>query len=210
MMRATSLEEWKDAMRMRGRPNSSFTYADADGNIFYLWNASLPSLPHAASGDSMPIPVKRTSDAWTHYVPFDSLPQFLNPPWGYVHNENDPPYYTNMVAPLDPTRYPPYYPPPRLGFRSQHAISLGARDRGVFSIIDRLDEAGLDQAALQEIAAPMSDRQMHHVGHDIDARHQPARKTEATRHRVVMHLVFGLFRGVEGGHAVGVEPVGHA
>lgn len=124
MMRAENLAEWKDAMRMRARNTSSFTYADVDGNIFYVWNASLPSLPHKPTGDSVAIPVKRFRDAWTHYVPFDSLPQFLNPPWGYVHNENDAPYYTNMFAPLDPAKYPAYFPPPRLGLRSQLSISL--------------------------------------------------------------------------------------
>ncbi|HEX4682788.1 MAG TPA: penicillin acylase family protein [Gemmatimonadaceae bacterium] len=124
MMRAGTLGEWQDAMRMRARINSSFTYADVDGNIYYVWNASLPSLPHPATGDTTAIPVKRTTDAWTHLVPYDSLPQFLNPPWGYVHNENDAPYYTNMFEPLDPKKYPAYFPPPRLGLRSQLAISL--------------------------------------------------------------------------------------
>src|SRR6185503_5019928 len=124
MMRSGTLDEWKAAMRMRARINSSFTYADVDGNIYYVWNASLPSLPHPPTGDSMPIPVRETTDAWTHLVPYDSLPQFLNPPWGYIHNENDAPYYTNMFQPLDPRGYPPYFPPPHLGLRSQLAISL--------------------------------------------------------------------------------------
>ena len=89
MMRATSLAEWKDAMRMRARLNSSFTYADRAGNIFYLWNAALPALPHPSGGDSVATPVRRTTDAWTTYVSLDSLPQVLNPLGGYVHNEND-------------------------------------------------------------------------------------------------------------------------
>jgi acyl-homoserine-lactone acylase len=129
MMRAHSLAEWKDAMRMRARVNSSFTYADRAGNIYYLWNASLPVLPHPSGGDSIAIPVRRTSDAWSAYLSFDSLPQVLNPPGGYVHNENDAPYFTNMRAPLDFTRVPPYFPSPRLGLRSQLAIDLIDNDR---------------------------------------------------------------------------------
>ena len=124
MMRARSLEEWKAAMRMRARVNSSFTYADRAGNIYYLWNASLPVLPHPSGGDSVAIPIRRTSEAWSSYVPFDSLPQMLNPTGGYVHNENDAPYFTNMRAPLDFTKVPAYFPPPRLGLRSQLAIDL--------------------------------------------------------------------------------------
>jgi acyl-homoserine-lactone acylase len=124
MMRAKSLTEWKDAMRMGARLNSSFTYADRAGNIFYLWNAMLPKLPHASGGDSVAIPVHTTSDVWSTYVPLDSLPQMLNPPGGYVHNENDAPYYTNMRAPLDPSKVPAYFPAPRLGLRSQLSIDL--------------------------------------------------------------------------------------
>ncbi len=124
MMRARSLDEWKAAMRMGARLNSSFTYADRAGNIFYLWNAMLPKLPHPSGGDSLAIPIHRASDAWTTYVALDSLPQVLNPPGGYVHNENDAPYFTNMRAPLDWTHVPSYYPPPRLGLRSQLAIDL--------------------------------------------------------------------------------------
>lgn len=129
MMRAHTLAEWKDAMRMRARINSSFTYADRAGNIFYLWNAAIPALPHPSGGDSVAIPVRRTSDAWSGYVAFDSLPQVLNPKGGYVHNENDAPWYTNMREPLDPGRYPPYFPAPRLGLRSQLAIDLIDNDR---------------------------------------------------------------------------------
>ncbi|MDB4874895.1 MAG: hypothetical protein JWM41_1341 [Gemmatimonadetes bacterium] len=129
MMRAKSLAEWKDAMRIRARLNSSFTYADRAGNIFYLWNAAIPSLPHPSGGDTTAIPARRTSEVWTHFVPLDSLPQVLNPKGGYVHNENDAPYYTNMREPLDPARYPAYFPVPRLGLRSQLAIDLIDNDR---------------------------------------------------------------------------------
>lgn len=124
MMRAHSLAEWKDAMRMRARINSSFTYADRAGNIFYVWNASIPALPQPSGGDSVAVPVHRTSDAWTRYVDFDSLPQLLNPKGGYVQNSNDPPYYTNMHQVLDRSRYPAYFPEPKLGLRTQLAIDL--------------------------------------------------------------------------------------
>jgi acyl-homoserine-lactone acylase len=124
MMRARSLDQWKDAMRMRARLNSSFTYADRAGNIFYLWNAATPSLPQGNGADTVAVEVRGIADMWTHYVPFDSLPQVLNPRGGYVHNENDSPYYTNMRQPLDRAAFPAYFPEPRLGLRSQLAIDL--------------------------------------------------------------------------------------
>ena len=42
MMRAQSLAEWKEAMRIRALVTSNYTYADRAGNIFSLWNAALP------------------------------------------------------------------------------------------------------------------------------------------------------------------------
>jgi acyl-homoserine-lactone acylase len=124
MMRAGSLAEWKDAMRMQARLNSSFTYADRAGNVFYVWNAAIPSLPQGQGNDTTAVRVRGVADIWTHYVPFDSLPQVLNPKGGYIHNENDPPYFTNMRQPLDRAAYPAYFPEPRLGLRSQMALKL--------------------------------------------------------------------------------------
>lgn len=128
MMRAKSLAEWKDAMRMRARMTSNFTYADGAGNILYLWNAALPVLPHAPGGDTTAIPARETRDVWTRYVPFDSLPQVLNPRGGYVHNENDSPHFTNVRGPIDTTNAYPNLEAPDLALRSQHAIELVGGD----------------------------------------------------------------------------------
>jgi acyl-homoserine-lactone acylase len=124
MMRARSLVEWKDAMRLRARESSNFTYADRAGNIFYVWNASIPALPHANGRDTLAVPAHTMSDVWTRYVPFDSLPQLLDPRGGYVQNENDPPYHTNLRQILDRTRYPANFPDPALSLRSQHSLML--------------------------------------------------------------------------------------
>src|SRR5262245_53087640 len=95
MMRARSLAEWKTAMQMRALVTSNYTYADAAGNIFYLWNTSLPELPHESGGDAA-TPASHLRDVWTRYVPFAALPQFHNPRGGYIHNENDSPHFTNV------------------------------------------------------------------------------------------------------------------
>ena len=129
MMRASSLAEWKEAMRMRARLTSNFTYADRAGNIFYVWNASVPALPHPSGGDTSAVAARRTNEIWTRYVTFDSLPQLLNPRGGYVRNENDPPYHTNLRQVLDRSRYPAHFPDPGLRLRSQHSLLLIDNDR---------------------------------------------------------------------------------
>lgn len=131
MMRSRSLAEFKDAMRMRARVTSNFTYADRAGNIYYLWNASLPLLPHPPGDELAAVPARRTADVWTQYVPFDSLPQFLNPRGGYVHNENSSPHYTNVREPVNTANAYPNFETPRLSLRSQLALQLIGGDSKV-------------------------------------------------------------------------------
>ncbi len=123
MMRAKDLEEWRAAMREQRIGASNYTYADRAGNIFYVWNAKLPSLPHPWTRDG-PVLARRTEDLWNELVRFDRLPQLLNPTGGYVRNENDPPYWTNLNEPLVPGSFVENMPDPRLRFRSQLSLSL--------------------------------------------------------------------------------------
>jgi acyl-homoserine-lactone acylase len=124
MMTATSLDEWRDAMRIQARNGSNFTYADADGNIFYVWSAAHPARPHDHAGDTLAIPARGAADVWTDIIPFDALPQLLNPPGGYLRNENDPFHHTNLNAILGPADFPPEFPEPRVRLRSQHSLEL--------------------------------------------------------------------------------------
>ena len=135
MMRAQSLSEWKDAMRLRARETSNFTYADRAGNILYVWNGLVPALPHASGGDSIAVPARNTAEVFTQLIPFDSLPQLLNPRGGYVRNENDAPYHTNLQAILDRAKFPANLPEPSLRLRSQLSLAL----------IDRTKKLSLEQ-----------------------------------------------------------------
>ena len=123
MMLARSFDEWRDAMRMHRISASNYTYADRDGNIFYVWNAKLPRLPHPYDRDEA-VSVSSADDMWTEFHPWDSLPQLLNPEGGYLRNENDPPYFTNLNAHLPREWFPENMPEPRLRLRSQHSLEL--------------------------------------------------------------------------------------
>jgi acyl-homoserine-lactone acylase len=137
MMKAESLDEWRDAMRIQARTTSNFTYADAAGNIFYAWVTTAPLLPHPAGGDSLAVLVTRTEQVWSSIAPFDALPQLLNPSGGYVRNENDSPHYTNMNHVL-PDTFGFWVESPRLRLRSQHGLELLHNDR-VFSLEDAVE-----------------------------------------------------------------------
>jgi acyl-homoserine-lactone acylase len=134
MMKAASFDEWRDAMRIQARTTSNFTYADAAGNIFYVWVTTAPLLPHPAGGDTLAILATRAAHVWSRIAPFDALPHLLNPPGGYVRNENDSPHYTNLHRVL-PDSFGFWVEPPRLRLRSQHGLELLHNDR-VFSLED--------------------------------------------------------------------------
>jgi acyl-homoserine-lactone acylase len=111
-------------MRLRAHPGSNLIYADTAGNILYLWNAAVPVRPHPA-GAGNAVPAARTEEVWTDLHDVDVLPQLLNPQGGYVRNENDPPWLTNLRQPLLPADFPPYFEPDGpLSLRSQHSLLL--------------------------------------------------------------------------------------
>ncbi|MGE0440254.1 MAG: penicillin acylase family protein [Gemmatimonadales bacterium] len=124
MMMAGSYDEWRAALAMQARSSSNLTYADRAGNVFYIWNGTLPSLPHPPTGDTASTPVARTDEVWSQLVPLDSMPQVRNPPGGYVQNENSSPHFTNLNAVLDPASLPPNAEAPSLSLRSQLSLEL--------------------------------------------------------------------------------------
>lgn len=124
MMMARNLEEWKDAMRINARHTSNFTYADADGNILYVWNAKMPDLPHPSGGDTTAVLATRSEQIWSKLIPWDNLPQLLNPKGGYVRNENDPFHHTNLHEVFDAKDFPTNFPQPILRLRSQLSLEL--------------------------------------------------------------------------------------
>lgn len=124
MMLAQNLDEFKDAMKMRAITRSNFTYADADGNIYYIWNAALPDISHPSGGDTAAVELVRSSQVWSEYIPFEKVPQLLNPQGGYLQNCNDPFHFANLQELITPDPTRKNFPKPRLRQRSQHSLSL--------------------------------------------------------------------------------------
>ena len=135
MMNAQNLDEWKQAMKMRARGSSNLTYADADGNIFYVWNATMPDRPHEAGGDTTATHVSESDQMWHDILDWEMLPQLKNPEGGYLRNENDTFHFTNLHEILKPEDFPSYYPEPQLRLRSQHSHEL-IHNNQLFSLED--------------------------------------------------------------------------
>ena len=103
---AHNLAEWKDAMRMQQLPLFNTAYADRDGHIGYVYNATLPVHP---TGDYRywqgVVPGDRSDLIATTIVPFDKVPQVFDPPTGWVQNSNDMPWTSVYPPMLDSTQF---------------------------------------------------------------------------------------------------------
>ncbi|MBI9086301.1 MAG: acylase [Desulfobacterales bacterium] len=106
MNKATSFAEWKAAMAMLALPMMNTVYADRE-NIYYVYNALLPL--RSEDFDWMSILPGNTSAAiWTDYLPYEALPQVLNPPSGLVFNTNSTPFQATVGAGNpDPNNFSP-------------------------------------------------------------------------------------------------------
>lgn len=128
MTQAKNYAEFRQAVEQNAVPMFNICYADREGNIFYLWNGTVPKLPHDAH-KAEAVHAARSADIWTEIHNTADLPQLFNPPGGYVQNCNSPPFITNLSALLDPGKYPAYFGPNDLSLRTQHSLQLVHNDR---------------------------------------------------------------------------------
>ena len=101
-----NLEEWQAAMRMQQLPLFNTAYADRDGHIAYVYNATLPVHP---TGDYRfwqgVVPGDRSDLISSAIVPYDQIPKVIDPPTGWVQNSNDMPWTSTYPATLDSTKF---------------------------------------------------------------------------------------------------------
>jgi len=91
MGKAQNYAEFREAMEIHALPMFNTGYADKDGNIFYVYNAKIPKREDGYNWHEL-LAGDENANIWTSYVPFDSLPQVLNPPDGFLQNCNSNPY----------------------------------------------------------------------------------------------------------------------
>ncbi len=104
--KAHDFEAWRDAMRINAQPSINYVYADAEGNIAYLYNARMPDRDPKYDWKGL-LPGDQSDAIWSDYVPFEALPFLVNPDAGFVINANNTPF--RATAPdgdMDPERFP--------------------------------------------------------------------------------------------------------
>ncbi len=120
MNKARSFEEWRAAMRALALPMFNTAYADGEGNVYYVYNAKLPVRAEGYDWAGY-LPGDTSQTLWTEALPYDRLPQVLNPPSGFVQNCNGTPFRTT-TGPGNPRRQ---------DFASGFGIETGLTNRGL-------------------------------------------------------------------------------
>ncbi len=107
MSRARSLEEFRTALARLGLPYQNTIYADAAGNILYVYGGAIPRRSKGFDW-SQPVDGSNPETEWQGYHRLDELPQVLNPSSGYVQNCNSSPFTTTSAGNPTPGQYPAY------------------------------------------------------------------------------------------------------
>jgi penicillin G amidase len=84
--KARNWEEFRNGMKRVWGPAQNAVYADVDGNIGYIMAARVP-IRKRGHGE-IPVPGENDDYEWTGYLPFDQLPQALNPDSGFIVTAN--------------------------------------------------------------------------------------------------------------------------
>ena len=105
MNKASNFEEWINAMEMMSIPMFNAGYGDKDGNIYYIYNASIPIRNENYNWQKV-LPGNTSETLWNEYLSFDKLPMVKNPNSGYIQNCNSSPFLTTKNDNPDITNYP--------------------------------------------------------------------------------------------------------
>ena len=171
LSKTSSLKQFLSVMDRNMVPTSNFTYADAGGNILYMWNARVPERPDDGTDYSLDVPGSSGRYVWKKMLKPGRFPRLLNPGGGYIQNCNNPPWYASLRDPIDPGLHPRYLEEDRgLALRPQMALEmLEGQEKFSFADVIRLKfntrmlladrvKPALIQA-LREIANPGEDLQ---------------------------------------------------
>lgn len=102
MNKARNLAEFQAALRMQGITGTNIIYADREGNILYLGNASVPPRDPAVDWQEV-LPGDSTLLWGEDLVPIEQQALYLNPESGYLFNTNNTPFHATAEGyNLDP------------------------------------------------------------------------------------------------------------
>ena len=99
MNKAKNFTEFYAALSMTSLPMFNIMYADRYDTIFYVSNGKMPRRnPDPKYNWKSTLPGNTSATLWTEFKPITELPQYLNPPSGYLFNTNHSPFLATDPA----------------------------------------------------------------------------------------------------------------
>ncbi len=155
MNKAKNFTEFYRALSMNALPMFNIMYADRNDTIFYISNVKLPKRnPDPAYNWRSTLPGNTSATLWTEFKAEKELPQYINPPSGYLFNTNHSPFLaTDTKYNLDGDKFDR-----NDGFERYHN-NRSQRVTELLSGIDKIDYATVrrikfDQQLPQQLQYP--------------------------------------------------------
>jgi acyl-homoserine-lactone acylase len=138
MNKARNFTEFYRALSMTSLPMFNIMYADRYDTIFYISNGKIPRRnPNPEYNWKSTVRGDTSATLWTTFKPVTELPQYLNPPSGYLFNTNHSPFLaTDPQYNLDSKKFDP-----KDGFEL-YDNNRSLRVRELLHGFDKIDYAG--------------------------------------------------------------------
>jgi acyl-homoserine-lactone acylase len=107
MNKSRNFSEFYKALSMTSLPMFNIMYADRNDTIFYISNGKMPVRnPDTLYKWKSTIPGNTSATLWNSFKPVTALPQYINPPSGYLYNTNHSPFLaTEQKYNLNPRNF---------------------------------------------------------------------------------------------------------
>ena len=137
MIRARSMDEWRAALAPLHVAYMNTMYADADGNIGYLYLSAVPRrLPGVDPAGILDGSDPRTE--WQDFHELSELPQVWNPPSGWLMNTNSTPFTATVDLPFARHDFPAYM----IGDEAHNTRAVSSR-----MVLESLTDVSFDEFA---------------------------------------------------------------
>src|SRR5688572_40849 len=122
MIRARDLDAWKAALASLRVAYMNTMYADADGNIGYIYNSAVPRRQPGVDPSGI-LDGSDPKTEWQGFHRLEELPQVWNPPTGWLLNNNSTPFTATTGLALRREDFPRYM----VGNETDNARAVSSR-----------------------------------------------------------------------------------
>jgi len=140
--KATSFEEFKKTLDLKGNISNNTVYADAEGNIAYWHGNRIPKRDTNYDWKKA-VDGSIAATEWKGYHNISETVQSINPPNGWLQNCNSTPFTVAGVNSPKKENYPAYMAPDGENFRGINAVRVLSEENKY--TIDKVIKAGYDK-----------------------------------------------------------------